>query len=103
MLDRLPTEPHAWGQAINRHGDVLGYSFVFGGLTRIGVWRGATFQTYFVEGTPEFPTVSNRLKWNERGMIVITDTTDLNSYLVPRPNQRLNLADLTRGALPPGP
>ena len=100
LLDPLPTEPDSWGQAINRRGDVLGYSFVGGGLERIGVWRGTTFHTYFVEGTPEFPTISNRLEWNERGLIVITDTNDLNSYLVPRPGVRLNLADLTEGPLP---
>ncbi len=100
LLDPLPTEPDSWGQAINSRGDVLGYSFVGGGLERIGVWRGTKFHTYFVEGTPEFPTISNRLRWNERGLIVITDTTDLNSYLVPRPGVRLNLADLTDGPLP---
>ena len=100
LLEPLPTEPNSWGQAINSRGHVLGYSFVFGGRERIGVWRGARFRTYFVEGTAQFPTVSNRLVWNEQGLIVITDTTDLNSYLVPRPGVRLKLADLTRGPLP---
>jgi hypothetical protein len=100
LLNPLPTEPESWGLAINNRGHVLGYSFVPGALERIGVWRGTEFHTYFVEGTPEFPTVSNRLEWNERGLIVITDTTDLNSYLVPRPGVRLNLADLTEGPLP---
>ena len=52
LLDPLPTEPDSWGQAINSRGDVLGYSFVGGGLERIGVWRGTEFHTYFVEGTP---------------------------------------------------
>lgn len=101
LLDPLPTEPEAWGQAINNRGDVLGYSFVSGALERIGVWRDTRFRTSFVEGTPEFPTVSNRLLWNERGLVVITETTDSNSYLVPRPGVRLNLADLTAGPLPP--
>jgi hypothetical protein len=104
ILDPLPTEPESWGLAINKRGDVLGYSFVGGGLERIGVWRGTRFHTYFVEGTPEFPTVSNSLLWNERGLIVITDASrpagDLNSYLVPRPGVRLNLADLTDRPLP---
>jgi hypothetical protein len=100
VLDPLPTEPDSWGQAINNRGHVLGYSFVAGGLERIGVWRGTEFHTYFVEGTPEVPTLSNRLAWNKRGLIVITDTNDLNSYLVPRPGVRLNLADLTEGSLP---
>ena len=102
VLEPLPTELESRGQAINNRGDVLGYSFVFDGLERIGVWRGTEFRTYFVEGTPEVPTLSNRLLWNERGLIVITDTdpADLGSYLVPRPGVRLNLADLTEGPLP---
>lgn len=95
LLNPLPTEPDSWGQGINRDGDVLGYSFVSGGLERIGVWRHGSFQTYFVEGTPQFPTVSNRLLWNDKGLIVITRSrSDLNSYLVPRPGVRLRLADL---------
>jgi hypothetical protein len=105
LLEPLPTEPDSWGQAINNRGHVLGYSFVPGGLERIGVWRGTKFHTYFVEGTPEVPTVSNSLLWNERGLIVITDVrrpdNDLSSYLVPWPGVRLNLADLTDGPLPP--
>jgi hypothetical protein len=67
----------------------------------LGVWRGTKFHTYFVEGTPEFPTISNNLEWNERGLIVITGANnDLNSYLVLRPGLRLRLADLTEGPLP---
>lgn len=96
LLPPLPTEPASWGQAINNAGEVLGYSFVPGALERIGVWRGEQFSTYFVEGTPEFPTVSNKLLWNNAGLIIITDTSrsDMYSYLVPRPGTRLNLADL---------
>jgi hypothetical protein len=96
-LDPLSTEPDSWGLGINDRGDVLGYSFVSGGLERIGAWHDRTFQTYFVEGTPEFPTVSNRLLWNRNGLIVITDTAgpDLGSYLVPAPGVRLRLADLS--------
>ena len=98
LLHPRPTEPISWGEGINDHGDVLGYSFVSGGREAIGVWRNRPrnpFQTYFVEGTPEFPTVSNNLLWNERGLIVITSTTDDSSYIVPRPGVRLNLADIT--------
>ena len=54
-------EPHAWGLGINYRGDVLGYSFVSFSTERIGFWRGTTFHTRFVEGTAEFPTVSNFL------------------------------------------
>jgi hypothetical protein len=95
-LDPLPTEPLSWGLGINRRGDVLGYSFVSGATERIGVWdRKGRFQTYFVEGTPEFPTISNWLLFNDRNEIVITQAGG-TSYLVPRPGTRLDLADLTR-------
>jgi hypothetical protein len=101
LLDPLPTEPRSWGMGINNRNDVLGYSFVNGGLERIGVWSGTRFKTYFVEGTPDFPTISNALLLNERGEIVITATSknskfsDPNSYLVPRPGVRLRFADIT--------
>ena len=100
ILDPLPTEPLSWGQAINTRGDVLGYSFVSGGRERIGYWRDTTFVTSFVQGTPQYPTISNQLLWNEVGLIVITRTNDLKSYIVPKPGIRLNLADLTAGPLP---
>jgi len=96
-LEPLATEPDAWGVGVNSAGDVLGYSFIASGRERIGYWQGTEFRTSFVEGTPEFPTVSNWLRWNDAGLIVITDTTDGNSYIVPRPGVRLNLADLTTG------
>lgn len=103
MLEPLPTEPDAWAMGINNRGDVLGYSFVGGGLERIGVWdEKGKFHTYFVEGTPEFPTVSNVILFNDRNEILITFVTRpltefRNSYLVPRPGVRLNLADLVTG------
>jgi hypothetical protein len=100
VLDPIRGDPQSEGQGINRRGDVLGYSYTGGGLERIGVWRGKTFQTYFTEGTAEFPTVSNTLLWNRDGLIVITGGhVDLNSYLVPRPGVRMKLADLS-DALP---
>jgi hypothetical protein len=105
VLAPQPTEPHSWGQGIHDNGDVLGYSFVGGGLERIGVWDNKNvFTTYFVEGTPEFPTVSNKLLWNQSNFIVITDAgrNDLNSYIVPKPGVRIKLADAVEGgALPP--
>ena len=39
--------------------------------------------------------MSNRLLWNEKGLIVITNTSDLNSYIVPEPGVRVSLADIT--------
>jgi hypothetical protein len=98
LLNPIRADPESQGQGINRRGDVLGYSYTAGGLERVGVWRGKQFQTYFIEGTPEFPTISNNLLWNRHGLIAITNgRLDLNSYLVPRPGVRLSLADLTDG------
>jgi hypothetical protein len=96
-LNPLPTEPASYGMAINSQSDVLGYSFVPGGIERIGRWHNGSFITSFVEGTPTVPTISERLLWNEGGLIVITRTSDSRSYIVPRAGVRLNVADLTRG------
>lgn len=106
LLEPLPTEPHAWTMGINNRDNVLGYSFIGGGIERIGVWDAqGKFHTYFVEGTPEFPTVSNVLRFNDNNMILITFVTRpfsefRNSYLVPKPGVRLNLADLVANAPP---
>jgi len=100
LLEPLPTEPDAWAVGINNRGNVLGYSFVGGAIERIGVWDAqGKFHTYFVEGIPEFPTISNELKFNDNNMILITFVTRPssergNSYLVPKPGVRLNVADL---------
>jgi hypothetical protein len=101
LLDPVSPDPHSWGQAINKHGEVLGYSFVFSAVERIGKWnRGNEFETSFTEGTPEFPTISNKLIWNEDGLIVISQTGDGGTYLVPAPGTRLNLADIVVGPQP---
>lgn len=95
ILEPVPPDPNSWGQAINKHGEVLGYSFVFNGIERIGKWnRQNEFETFFTEGTPEFPTISNSLIWNEDELIVVSQTTDGSTYLIPAPGVRLNLADL---------
>lgn len=101
VLEPLPTENLAWGLGINEEGNVLGYSFICGGLERIGIWdRTGHFNTYFVEGTPDFPTVSNRLVFNERNQIAISEVSSpasdrlAVSYLVPRKGVRLNIKDL---------
>jgi hypothetical protein len=100
LLLPVPPDTRAEGRAINRHGDVLGYSYTGGTIERIGVWRGRKFRTYFIQDTPEFPERSNRLMWNERGLIVISfpilATTD-TSFIVPRPGVRIDLADVTVG------
>jgi hypothetical protein len=106
LLEPLPTEPEAWALDINNRGDILGYSFIGGATERIGVWdRNGEFHTYFVEGTADFPTVSNDLHFNDNNLIVITrvvipDSEIDNSYLVPKPGVRLNLADLVED-MPP--
>lgn len=106
LLHPLPTEPDAWALDINNRGDILGYSFVSSEIERIGVWnKRGKFDTYFVEGTPEFPTISNSLRFNDNNLIVITNVSSPvsernNSYLVPKPGVRLNLADLIKN-LPP--
>ena len=108
LLDPLATEPHSWAMDINNRDQVLGYSFSFSGIERIGVWsREGKFKTYFVEGTPEFPTISNRLLFNDNNLILITLVTSPaaerdNTYLVPKPGVRYNLADLVEN-LPAGP
>lgn len=106
LLNPVSPDTLAWGLGINNRGDVLGYSFVLGGASyheRIGVWdRKGNFKTYFVEGRgiPEFPTISNRLLFNDNNLIVITFVSSpaserfKNSYLVPKPGVRLNLSDL---------
>ena len=97
-------DPEAWALGINNRGDILGYSFVFNATERIGVWdRNGVFTPYFVEGTPEIPTISNSLLFNDNNLIVITDlgTLPLTSYIVPSPGVRLDLADLVEN-LPPG-
>src|SRR5207253_1196777 len=63
-------------------------------------------ETYFIEGIPEFPTISNRLVFNDNNQIVVTLVSSPasergNSYLVPKPGVRLDLAALVEN-LPPG-
>ncbi|MFI5916555.1 hypothetical protein [Dactylosporangium sp. NPDC051541] len=100
ILEPLPTESTAWGLGINNRVNVLGYSFNPAATERIGVWdRLNHFHQYFVEGTPETPTISNRLLFNDQNLIVITavsaPSTDVGkSFIVPRPGVRLDLADL---------
>ncbi|MEO6998289.1 MAG: hypothetical protein ABI112_09420 [Terracoccus sp.] len=100
LLAPQPTESNSWGLGINDQSDVLGYSFNFGSTERIGAWdpRG-DFHTYFVEGIPKVPTISNSLLFNNDNQIVITFVANSapdygTSYLIPRPGTRLNLTDL---------
>jgi hypothetical protein len=100
VFEPVETDTQTWGLDINNDGGILGYSFRFSGIERIGVWdRDGNFKPYFVEGTPEFPTISNALVFNDNNLIVISRVRRPaaeanNSYLVPEPGIRLNLADL---------
>ena len=103
ILEPVTPDPHSWGLGINQAGEVLGYSFEFDATERIGKWNKKNeFKTYFVEGTPEFPTVSNQLNWNEGGFIVVSNApTDEKTYVIPKPGVRLDLADLVGDAVVP--
>jgi len=101
VLDPVPPDTLSWGLAINSRGDVLGYSFVLGSPyhERVGIWdRAGRFKTYYDETLN-----TSGLVFNDRNEIVITYMTRLdgNSYFVPRPGIRLNLADLIEN-LPSG-
>ena len=100
ILQPVAPDPESWGFALNRQGEVLGTSFNFDGtIQRIGKWnRKNEFETSLIGGTanPEFPVITNNLNWNERGLIVLSNTDDGNAYLVPSPGVRLNLADLVK-------
>jgi hypothetical protein len=92
-----PTDINVLIEGINAGGDVLGYSFTDffspNYHERVGVWdQKGVFQTFF------FETINtNTLVFNDPGDIVITNSSDGNSYLVPKPGTRLNLADITSG------
>jgi hypothetical protein len=92
LLKPVSPDTLAWGLEINNCGDVLGYSFVRTAPyhEHIGVWdRTGNFKIYF---TQTFS--SNALLFNDNNLIVITLARGNNSYLVPKPGVRLNLADL---------
>jgi hypothetical protein len=90
-----PTDVNVLIEGINAGGDVLGYSFTdFSSPAyheRVGIWdKSGTFQTYF------FETINtSMLVFNDRDEIVITESSDGESYLVPAPGTRLDLASLT--------
>jgi hypothetical protein len=91
----LAGDTHTWAMGVNHSGEVLGYSFISGSTEHIGVWdKRGQFTTYFTEGTPDYPTVSNSLVFNDRDQIVISATTDGNTYLVPSVGTRINLNSL---------
>lgn len=104
LLPPQPTETDSWAVAINRRGDVLGYSFLPGARERIGLWRpDGSFEQFFVQGTPEVPTISNALRFNDSERIVVTRISRPasevgRSFLLPSPGQRVDLSDLVADA-----
>jgi hypothetical protein len=105
LLQPVAPDPVSFGFAINRQGEVLGTSFDFYGIVqRIGKWnRRNEFETSLIGGSsnPAFPVIANSVTWNEQGLIVVSATSDGNTYLVPSPGVRLNLADLVKNANAP--
>ena len=102
ILAPQPTEPDSWALDINNHDEVLGYSFETDGIERIGIWdRHNRFKTYFVEGTTEYPTISNNLEFNDNNLIVISSISSpveerFHSYLVPKPGVRIDLESIVK-------
>ncbi len=102
ILPPVPPDPFSSGVAINRQGEVLGFSQDFGGIQRIGKWnRKNAFETSLIGGVPAFPTITSSVTWNEQGLIVASATSDGNTYLIPSPGVRLNLADLVKNGPAP--
>ena len=83
-------------QGINDRDEVLGYSFTLFDSPayheRVGFWdRFNVFRPYFEETNN-----TQQLFSNSSHEIVITQSSDGNSYLVPQPGTRLNLADIVK-------
>jgi len=89
---------------INDQGEIVGWSYG-PGIERVGVWHQSNkFEVYFVEGTPDVPTTSNRLGINNRNLIVISAVFPPTApqevgkvYIVPRKGLRLDLMDQLSG------
>jgi hypothetical protein len=95
LLSPAPPDPHSFALAPSNHDSVLGYSFDFGGKQTIGLWnKNGIFTPYFTEGTPQIPATSSSLLINDDNLVVVTRTTDHASYVMPRPNARIDLSTL---------
>lgn len=91
-----PTDVMVLVQGMNDREEVLGYSFTTFDSTsyheRVGFWdRFNTFHPFFEETNN-----TQQLFSNDSDEIVITESSDGNSYLVPQPGTRLNLADIVK-------
>jgi hypothetical protein len=89
-----PTETFVLVQGVNIRGEILGYSYTNPTSPTyqesIGIWDAkAVFQPYFTE------TINTgELLFNDEDQIVITESSDGNTYFVPAPGTRINLANL---------
>jgi hypothetical protein len=95
LLQPVPPDPASTSFDINRQGEVLGTSFDFDGtIQRIGKWnRQNEFETSLV-ATPDF--IANSVTWNERGLIVLSATSDEHTYLLPSPGVLINFSELVK-------
>ena len=95
ILQPVSPDPASMGFDIDGQGEVLGTSFDFDGtIQRIGKWnRQNEFETSLV-ATPDF--IANSVAWNEQDLIVVSATSDENTYLVPSPGVLINLAELVK-------
>jgi hypothetical protein len=89
-----PTETFVLVQGVNLLGEVLGYSYTNPSSSAyqesIGVWdAAAVFHPHFTETIN-----SSALLFNDEDQIVITLSSDGNTYLVPTAGTRVNLATL---------
>jgi PEP-CTERM motif len=99
VLNPIAGDAYSWAAGINARGEVLGWSFTYGGTEHVGIWdRSGQFTTYFTEGTPGYPTTSDYLYFNDLDQIVITGTSDGHSYLVPTLGTRIDLGPLVLDA-----
>lgn len=93
-LDPLPTDTVTLSMDLDKYGNILGRSEDITNQTKpkhYGIWdRNGKFKTYYENA------LNYEAEFNDNKLIVLTRNynTDFNSYLVPRPGVRLNVADL---------
>ncbi len=86
-------------EQVNAHDELVGWSYIPGSTEHVGVWASnGAFRNYFTEGTPSFPTISNRLRFSDNDQIVIYRVSNPkseagNAYFVPHVDERFNLLD----------
>lgn len=98
LLPVVPCDADTFAFGINQQGDILGYSQTIDGVQHVATWNAANeISVLFTQGNVDSPTVSRRLVWNESGLVVLSDTSDFETYLLPAPGVRVDLASLVDG------